>query len=241
MSSRTPTTGYLSLKSSLFLAPFIPNDIPLSVKSLNAIQIQLMYTTGGTVLPQRQGLPTEAHSRYPRACPNHTMLSHNDRIHSQRRVEVQPCALNHFSSCHVAPPSCQPTQPHCEQRTEADERPAQDGRHRFQHVETTIHPSPGVMLTSCLVLGCSISSFLYRHQHSDAYQPVVFFVIIVWAIVLGYGVGASANMVMLGFVPWATCAAMLLSGCGHAMLRKMQSRRSSSGTGSFDEKAGLVT
>lgn len=78
------------------------------------------------------------------------------------------------------------------------------------------------MFTSCLVLGCSVSCFLYRHQHDDPYQPLVFTIAIAGSVVLGHLVGATQNMIMLGFLPWAACVAMLLSACGHALLRKLE-------------------
>lgn len=108
------------------------------------------------------------------------------------------------------------------------------------HVDSPhIHPSAGVMFTSCLVLGCSVSCFLYRHQHDDPYQPLVFTVAIAWSVVLGHLVGATQNMIMLGFLPWAACIAMLLSACGHALLRHLQVR-SLSGELNLDDKAALV-
>lgn len=82
-----------------------------------------------------------------------------------------------------------------------------------------LRPSPGVMLTSCLVLGCCISSFLYRHHGADAYQAPVFASALVGSVVVGHMAGASVYMVLLGYMPWALCTAMFLSTLGHAMLR----------------------
>lgn len=78
-----------------------------------------------------------------------------------------------------------------------------------------LDPSPGLMLGSCLVLGCSISSFLYRQQVTDKYQTQIMVISISVACVVGYVAGISANLVMLGLIPWALCAAMLLSTCVH--------------------------
>src|SRR3569833_4787621 len=54
------------------------------------------------------------------------------------------------------------------------------------------------MLISCLVLGCSISSFVYRRQAQDPYQLAVFFILIAWAVAIGYATGASANLIGAG-------------------------------------------
>lgn len=86
------------------------------------------------------------------------------------------------------------------------------------------NPSAGTMLGSCLVLGCCLSSFCHRRQDHDRYQALVFVTLAVWVAVLGRGLGASANMISLGFVPWALCAAMLLSAVGHWFVRWLVGR-----------------
>ncbi|KUI66534.1 hypothetical protein VM1G_01832 [Cytospora mali] len=116
-----------------------------------------------------------------------------------------------------------------------------EGVFEGSHVDSLrIHPSPGIMFMGCLILGCSVSCFLYRHHHDDQYQPLVFTVIIAGSVVLGHLVGATLNMIMLGFVPWAACIAMVLSAYGHALLRWLRARSLPAGK-SPDEKAIILT
>ncbi|RYO83003.1 hypothetical protein DL766_005544 [Monosporascus sp. MC13-8B] len=76
-------------------------------------------------------------------------------------------------------------------------------------------PSGGLMLGSFLVLGCCLSSYTHRRRGRDPYQPLVFTAWAAWAACVGLGVGCSADMIMLGLVPWALCAAVLSSYLGH--------------------------
>ncbi len=80
------------------------------------------------------------------------------------------------------------------------------------------------MLVSCLVLGLSISSFAYRRQEQDPSQVIVLLLLLIGAVTVGYGAGASANLILLGYVPWATCAAMVISYGGHSLLRRHRLR-----------------
>ncbi|KAI2633705.1 hypothetical protein GGS26DRAFT_58292 [Hypomontagnella submonticulosa] len=89
------------------------------------------------------------------------------------------------------------------------------------HFDFLKHVSPGLALGSCLVLGCCLSSFIHRRRELDQYQPIVFVIWITWAVFLGWEIGASANMVTLGIVPWASCAAILSSFFGHAGARRV--------------------
>jgi hypothetical protein len=96
------------------------------------------------------------------------------------------------------------------------------------------------MLAACLVLGCSVSSFVYRRQDRDPAQAAVFLMFIIWAVVLGRaGLGASANLVMLGCVPWALCAAMPASAAVHLIGVRLRMRRLAAQKDK-EEKAGLV-
>ncbi|ORY66213.1 uncharacterized protein BCR38DRAFT_429612 [Pseudomassariella vexata] len=95
----------------------------------------------------------------------------------------------------------------------------------FLHLDFITDPSPGLMLGSCVVLGCCLSSFAHRRQDEDRYQTGIFVTLAIWAVLLGRGVGASYNMITLGFVPWALCAAMLLSFGGHSVGRWLVGRR----------------
>jgi len=42
---------------------------------------------------------------------------------------------------------------------------------------------------------------------------------VAWGALLGYGLGSSLNLIMLGFVPWSLSIAMLASGLGHSIER----------------------
>ncbi|KAI6088805.1 hypothetical protein F4821DRAFT_82424 [Hypoxylon rubiginosum] len=95
---------------------------------------------------------------------------------------------------------------------------------RIIHFDFIRNVSPGLALGSCLVLGCCLSSYTHRRRDQDQYQAIVFIVWIVWAICIGLRVGASANMVTLGVVPWGSCAAMLSSFFGHAGARWFSTR-----------------
>ncbi|KAH9994167.1 hypothetical protein F4779DRAFT_623371 [Xylariaceae sp. FL0662B] len=89
---------------------------------------------------------------------------------------------------------------------------------RLIRVEFLTHISPGLALGSCLVLGCCLSSYTHRRRCQDQYQIIVFVTWIAWAICVGWGIGASADMVTLGIVPWALCAAMPSSFATHLAL-----------------------
>ena len=58
----------------------------------------------------------------------------------------------------------------------------------------------------------------------DVHQPVIFILVITLGIILGLGVGANANMIILAFVPWATCIAMVVSAWGHSSARWLRKR-----------------
>jgi hypothetical protein len=79
-----------------------------------------------------------------------------------------------------------------------------------------LHPSPGLALGACLVFGCSVSSFIYRHRHRDPLQIFVFTTVLVSTAVVTYAGGTSPSMILLGFLPPATAAAMALSLFLHA-------------------------
>jgi hypothetical protein len=87
------------------------------------------------------------------------------------------------------------------------------------------HPAPGLMLGSCVLLGCCLSSFAHRRQDEDRYQAAILIWLAIWGAALGKSIGASANMITLAFIPWALCAAMPLSLLGHAVLRRVGGRK----------------
>lgn len=75
------------------------------------------------------------------------------------------------------------------------------------------------MLFSCLVFGCCVSSFTHRRQNQDPFQFVVYVLLLGGAALVGYGVRANAHLILLGYLPWATCAAMTVSISGHSVYR----------------------
>ncbi|KAK0734108.1 hypothetical protein B0T26DRAFT_635564 [Lasiosphaeria miniovina] len=83
-----------------------------------------------------------------------------------------------------------------------------------------LHPSPGLMLCSCLLFGCCVSSFAHRRQDKDPLQFAVYMIVLAAAAIIGYGLRASSNLILLGYLPWATCLAMAISISGHNLHRR---------------------
>jgi hypothetical protein len=88
------------------------------------------------------------------------------------------------------------------------------------YFEWILDPPPELMLFSCLVLGCSISSFAYRRQDGDQYQTPIFILAITSATIFGIAMGVNANVIMLGVIPWALCLAMIGSVATHWLIRR---------------------
>jgi hypothetical protein len=114
------------------------------------------------------------------------------------------------------------------------------GQHIVEkHADGSIfRPSPSLLLFSCLVFGCCVSSFTHRRQTEDQYQAVVYVVLLAGAAVAGYAVGADVHLILLGYLPWATCAAMALSISGHGLYRWLQ--RDSRAAQGDEEKVPLM-
>lgn len=93
------------------------------------------------------------------------------------------------------------------------------------HFGFFLDPSPGLMLGSCVLLGCSVSSFAYRRQERDRFQAPIFALAICVASALGVALSINANLLMLGLFPWALCCAMVLSSAAHWLLRRCSGRR----------------
>lgn len=81
-------------------------------------------------------------------------------------------------------------------------------------------PSPGILLGSCIVEGCAISSFAYRRQAKDRFQAPIFVSAITGATIFGLAWGINANIIMLAFIPWSVCFAMITSSMGHWLARR---------------------
>ncbi|KAK4451616.1 hypothetical protein QBC34DRAFT_400247 [Podospora aff. communis PSN243] len=90
--------------------------------------------------------------------------------------------------------------------------------------DLVLNPPPELMLVSCLVFGCCVSSFVHRRQTQDAFQFAVYAVFITAAVISGYGLEASANLILLGYAPWAMCVAMATSLSGHALYRRQRTQ-----------------
>lgn len=80
------------------------------------------------------------------------------------------------------------------------------------------------MLCSCLVFGCCVSSFVHRRQEQDRFQFLVYAVFLSGAATIGFGFGAGANLILLGYLPWAMCMAMAASLYGHGLHRQQRLR-----------------
>ncbi|KAK3310156.1 uncharacterized protein B0T15DRAFT_26785 [Chaetomium strumarium] len=108
-----------------------------------------------------------------------------------------------------------------------------------RHVDTfNFRPSPGLMLFSCLVFGCCVSSFTHRRHSEDPFQFVVYIIFLGVVAVTGYGIRTNVHLILLGYLPWATCAAMVTSISGHSIYRWL---RPDVGPGHADEeKARLL-
>ncbi|KAK4673172.1 hypothetical protein QC763_109480 [Podospora pseudopauciseta] len=114
-------------------------------------------------------------------------------------------------------------------------------QHADQPTTTTdgflFHPSPGLMLFSCLVFGCVVSSFTQRRQSQDPLQLFVYTTLLGAAALVGYARRESAHLILLGYLPSATCAAMTLSISGHSLYRLL---KTGSGATKDEEKAQLL-
>lgn len=86
-------------------------------------------------------------------------------------------------------------------------------------------PTPKVVLISALGFGCCVSSFGYRRRREDPFQVVVFALLVGTVATVAYGLGESPSMLLLGYMPFATCAAMIFSICGHAIFRRTRSEQ----------------
>ena len=83
-----------------------------------------------------------------------------------------------------------------------------------------LNPGPGMMLGACMTFGCSVSSFSYRRQELDRYQTVFFVVAICVACTSGVLSGSNPNFIMLGYIPWGLCVAIIASVVSHWMMRQ---------------------
>lgn len=73
------------------------------------------------------------------------------------------------------------------------------------------------MLFSCLAFGFAVSSFAHRRQSQDPFQTIVYLIVLIPTALWGYYKTANARLVLLQFIPLATCAAMAISIMGHSL------------------------
>ncbi|KAI0541170.1 hypothetical protein GGR58DRAFT_58460 [Xylaria digitata] len=111
---------------------------------------------------------------------------------------------------------------------------------KFGTIFRTISPLPssishGMLLVSCLVLGCCVSSYRHRMQGREPYQGIFFLVWIVWVSLVGLGAGCEVDTVVVGMVPWALVAAMLSSYFGHTGGQWLMLRRKLDATTLVDD------
>ncbi|KAA8574642.1 hypothetical protein EYC84_003892 [Monilinia fructicola] len=102
-----------------------------------------------------------------------------------------------------------------------------------------LDPSPFSLLASCLLLGCSVSSFAHRRQGRDRCQSLIFVFVVTTATTIAFGLGTNANLIMLGFIPWALIFAMVLSVSIHWAARRHNIDRKYSRV-TFIEKNGRI-
>jgi len=103
-------------------------------------------------------------------------------------------------------------------------------------VQVLLSPSPGVMIASCLLLGCSVSSFIIRHRNERFLG--LFLLAIPWALALGYSVGADAKLIMAALLPWSMVAAMAITTASNTFGRWNMTRAECSPR-AREEKSGL--
>ncbi|KUJ18551.1 uncharacterized protein LY89DRAFT_498857 [Mollisia scopiformis] len=87
-----------------------------------------------------------------------------------------------------------------------------------------LDPPPTLMLGACLLLGCSVSSFIYRRQEEDRYQKLIFSVTLTAATLFGMAQKVNANLIMLGLIPWGLCLAMIFSVATHWLVKRCSKR-----------------
>ncbi|KAK4218183.1 hypothetical protein QBC37DRAFT_412721 [Rhypophila decipiens] len=115
----------------------------------------------------------------------------------------------------------------------------QDTAAACSHVDIgLLSPSPSLMLLSCLLFGCCVSSFVHRRQDKDPLQFLVYVVLLGIVVIVGHETKASANMILLGYLPWAMCLAMAISIAGHSLYREWK-RSAETGPGEMEKGALL--
>lgn len=93
------------------------------------------------------------------------------------------------------------------------------------YFEILKNPPPELVLGSCVLLGCCLSSFAHRRDEKDRLQSVVLVASAFWGIAIGRATGSSANLITLSLIPGAMCLAMLISFSGHEFGRWLVNRQ----------------
>lgn len=72
-------------------------------------------------------------------------------------------------------------------------------------------PSPALLFSACLALGCAASSFAHRRQGSYMFRGPALFSALIIAMAGGTILNLNADTIMLSAIPWAVFSAMLIS------------------------------
>ncbi|KAI1123380.1 hypothetical protein F5Y10DRAFT_55047 [Nemania abortiva] len=81
--------------------------------------------------------------------------------------------------------------------------------------------SHGLLLASCLGLGCCVSSYRHRARGQEPYQGIVFLVWVVWVGLVGLAIDCEVDTILVAMMPWALIAGMLSSYLGHMSARRL--------------------
>jgi hypothetical protein len=75
------------------------------------------------------------------------------------------------------------------------------------------------LYAASFVFGCSAASFLQRRKAVDGLQIYVFATFVGAGLLVGQLRGASTEAIMLSYVSWAVCIAMLASAASYHIRR----------------------
>ena len=88
------------------------------------------------------------------------------------------------------------------------------------------NPGPATMLGACLIFGYCLSSYSYRWRDFNKYQTPILILSICSACAVGTILDDDANLILLGYIPWAICVGILESAVCHWLIRQLGASRS---------------
>jgi len=103
------------------------------------------------------------------------------------------------------------------------------------------HFHPALVLATCVVFGYCVSSFSYKRQKQDRYQYAVYAFALGSAVVVGCIFRQNSQLIVMGYLPCATCLAMFVSIAGHNTYRWVRSNSSATLTCEDDEEKALLS